>query len=53
VIPREKFEEEDFNLKNIARVFRDVRDAHVTEEVFQRFLEEVSDQVPKNAFTEI
>jgi len=53
VIPREKFEEEDLNLKNIARVFRDVRDAHVTEDVFQKFLKEVSGQVEKNSFIEI
>lgn len=52
-IEAERFEEEDLNLKNIAKVFRDVRDAHVTEEVFQKFLKEISGQTPKNAFSEI
>lgn len=53
VIESDKFEEEDLNLKEIARAFRDVRDAHVTEDVFQRFLKEVSVQGEKNTFSEI
>jgi len=39
-ISDEKFAKEEKSLRSLSRTFRDVRDAHVTEEVFQKLLDD-------------
>ena len=52
-ISESKFSEEEKNLKNLSRTFRDVRDAHVTEEVFMAFSKAHQKELDKEEWAEL
>jgi CHAD domain-containing protein len=52
-IPKSIFEREDETIRRIAKAFRDVRDAHVTEEVVQKLLESSKQDTKGEDFNEI
>ncbi|NBW99538.1 CHAD domain-containing protein [bacterium] len=52
-ISESKFSEEEKNLKKLSRTFRDVRDAHVTEEVFMAFSKAHQKELTQQEWAEI
>ncbi|NQW45703.1 MAG: CHAD domain-containing protein [Deltaproteobacteria bacterium] len=52
-IPDEKFGEEEKTLRDLSRTFREVREAYVTEEVFQRFCNDNKNKVQDEDIKEI